>query len=81
MHRRNVDLPEPEGPMRQNTSPVCTSRSMPLRTSTGPNDLWTPSAFTMAVMPTTPFGRRTGSTAVLKRCNGVGGRVRLEPCA
>ena len=44
MHRRNVDLPDPDGPIRQNTSPRRTSRSMPLSTSTRPKDLWTPSA-------------------------------------
>lgn len=51
MHRRKVDLPEPEGPMRQNTSPGFTSRSMPLSTSTWPKDLWTPSALTIGTVP------------------------------
>src|SRR5438309_1023639 len=48
MQRRNVDLPEPDGPSRQNTSFGASSRSMPLSTSTCPNDLWTFSAFTIA---------------------------------
>ncbi|CAM5612673.1 hypothetical protein SCALM49S_09218 [Streptomyces californicus] len=50
MHRRKVDLPEPDGPMRQNTSRGATSRSMPLRMWAAPKDLWTPSAFTMGVV-------------------------------
>src|SRR5208337_166440 len=36
---RSVDLPQPEGPTSATNSPVCASRSMPLRTSTGPNRL------------------------------------------
>src|SRR5689334_16662069 len=42
--RSRVDLPEPEAPMRQTTSPSETSRSMPLRTSVPLKDLRTPSA-------------------------------------
>ena len=34
MQRRNVDLPEPDGPMTQATSPGCTVRSIPRSTST-----------------------------------------------
>ena len=33
MHRRSVDLPEPEAPIRQTTSCSATSRSMPPSTS------------------------------------------------
>ncbi len=34
--RSRVDLPEPEGPIRQTTSPGATSRLMPLSTSLEP---------------------------------------------
>ena len=34
--RSRVDLPEPEGPIRQTTSPVSTSRSIPRSTSRSP---------------------------------------------
>ncbi|CAM5236026.1 hypothetical protein SFUMM280S_00013 [Streptomyces fumanus] len=45
--------------MRQKTSPEFTWRSMPLRTSTVPKDLCTPSALTMGPRhAVTPFGRR-----------------------
>ncbi len=37
--RSSVDLPEPEGPITQTTSPVSTWKSMPLSTSWSPNDL------------------------------------------
>lgn len=47
MQRRNVDLPEPDGPIRQKTSRGATSRSMPLRMWAAPKDLWTPSALTI----------------------------------
>src|SRR5690606_13281307 len=42
MQRSSVDLPEPDGPMRQTTSPGSTVRSIPLRTSTSPYDLCRP---------------------------------------
>src|ERR1700749_1292055 len=48
MQRRNVDLPDPDGPSRHITSPRLTSRLMPLRTSRRPKRLWTPSALTMS---------------------------------
>ena len=51
MQRRNVDLPEPEGPSRQATSPGATSRSMPVSTSIGPNRLVTASARTIGGVP------------------------------
>src|SRR6516164_2754519 len=35
----NVDLPQPEGPTSAINSPVCASRSIPLRTSTEPKRL------------------------------------------
>src|SRR5258708_30886866 len=48
MQRRNVDLPDPDGPSRHITSPCSTSRLMPFRTSRRPKRLWTPSAFTIS---------------------------------
>ena len=39
--RRSVDLPEPDGPMMQITSPFITSSEMPFSTSTAPNVLCT----------------------------------------
>ena len=47
MQRRNVDLPEPDGPMTHITSPRWTVRSMPLSTSSRPKRLCTPSASTI----------------------------------
>ena len=47
MQRRKVDLPEPEGPRMQTTSPGCTSSSMPFSTSRRPKRLWTLSALTI----------------------------------
>src|SRR5688500_11379806 len=41
MHRRSVDLPEPEGPMMQTTSPLRTSIETPLSTTVAPNALQT----------------------------------------
>src|ERR1035441_4199004 len=67
MQRRKVLLPEPEGPMRQRTSPGLTTRSMPLRTSRRPKDLWTWVARTIgSLMGCQP------------RCVGHG-RSRLDP--
>src|SRR5260370_41279997 len=47
MQRRNVLLPEPDGPIMHMTSFGCTSRSMPRNTSRRPKLLFTASAFTM----------------------------------
>src|SRR5713101_6809914 len=49
MQRRNVLLPEPEGPIMHITSPGETSRSMPRSTSSRPKLLCTASALTMGV--------------------------------
>src|SRR5258708_3786351 len=43
MQRRSVDLPEPEGPITQTTSPLGISMSMPRSTSSLPKRLHTPS--------------------------------------
>src|SRR5580704_10961298 len=47
MQRRKVLFPEPDGPMRQRTSPRSTVRSMPRSTSSRPNVLRTCTALTM----------------------------------
>src|SRR3989442_10437246 len=47
MQRRNVLLPEPEGPIMHMTSRGATSRSMPRKTSSRPKFLWTASALTI----------------------------------
>src|SRR5690349_8648525 len=47
MQRRNVDLPDPEGPSRHMTSLRWTSSVMPFSTSSRPKRLWTASALTM----------------------------------
>ena len=41
MQRISVDLPEPEGPMMQITSPFMTSKETPFSTSRSPKDLRT----------------------------------------
>src|SRR5262245_9889876 len=54
MQRRNVDFPEPEGPMRQLTSHSRTSIDTPLMTSSRPKCLCTPSALTIASSTSAP---------------------------
>ena len=49
MQRRRVDLPPPEGPSSTKVCRGKTSKSMPFRTSSLPNDFHTCSAFTMGV--------------------------------
>ena len=41
MQRISVDLPEPDGPMMQITSPFMTSSETPFSTSRSPKDLCT----------------------------------------
>src|ERR1700740_492238 len=41
MQRRSVDLPQPEGPMRQTTWCSLTLRFVPFRTSSGPKNFTT----------------------------------------
>ena len=64
MQRRNVDLPEPDGPRRQTTSPRLDLEEMPLSTSSRPKLLWTASAVTMGRL-TRParLGEAAGMTA------------------
>src|SRR5436305_2384508 len=40
-HISSVDLPEPDAPMTDTTSPFATVIEMPFRTSSDPKDLWT----------------------------------------
>ena len=54
MQRRKVDLPEPDGPIRQTTSFGLTAIEIPLRTSRRPNHLWTASALTTGSPPVCP---------------------------
>ncbi len=55
MQRRNVDLPDPDGPRMHMTSPRCTCRSMPFSTSSGPKFLHTASALTIGTPSRTGF--------------------------
>ena len=45
--RISVDLPEPDGPMIQTTSPLRTSKLIPFSTSKVPKDLCTPAMRTI----------------------------------
>jgi hypothetical protein len=56
--RSSVDLPEPDGPMMQTTSPRSTLRSMFLRTSSGPNDFFNPVISTNVSLMRTPSSCR-----------------------
>ena len=47
MVRRNVVLPEPEGPRMTTTSPFLTLMSTPLSTWFEPNDFWMPLSSSM----------------------------------
>src|SRR5690242_11424572 len=49
MQRKNVDLPDPDGPMMHITSPCCTVRSMPFSTARRPKFLCTPMAWTIGM--------------------------------
>src|ERR1700682_990117 len=62
MQRRNVLLPEPEGPITHMTSFGWTSRSMPRSTSSRPKFLCTASALTMGMglMSLMPPGKQHG---------------------
>ena len=50
MQRRNVDLPDPDGPIRHSTCPRPTSSVMPLSTANAPKLLHTRSALTIGVV-------------------------------
>ncbi|BDZ64380.1 hypothetical protein GCM10025877_13180 [Agromyces mangrovi Wang et al. 2018] len=60
MRRMSVDLPQPDGPMRETNSPAATSRSMPWRACTTPdrvsNVLSTPVTRTAAVVVSVVVG-------------------------
>src|SRR5690349_2346866 len=68
--RRNVDLPEPDGPSMHITSPGWTSSVTPCSTSRRPKRLWTPSALTIGSLAmmreepaAQPLQRRGGQLA------------------
>ena len=46
----SVDLPQPDGPTSAMNSPVCASRSIPLRTSTEPKRLWSRETVSVAMI-------------------------------
>src|SRR5258708_90639 len=50
MMARSVDLPQPEGPTSAMNSPVCASRSIPLRTSTEPKRLVSRETVSVAIV-------------------------------
>ena len=75
MHRRKVDLPEPEGPSMHMTWPRLTSRSMPLRTSSRPNRLCTPSALTIGPL----IGHRFPPPIVSHRAHSDARSARVKP--
>jgi hypothetical protein len=66
MQRRSVLLPEPDGPMMQETVPVGTVRLTPFRTSSVPKDFRTARAKTIASAGT-PNRRRFSSFDVTSR--------------
>src|ERR1700686_1258395 len=69
MQRRNVLLPEPEGPIMHMTSLGWTSRSMPRSTSSRPKLLCTASALTMGIglMSLVPPGEQHGKLRLGRR--------------
>src|SRR5260221_13528998 len=50
MMARSVDLPQPEGPTSAMNSPLCASRSIPLRTSTEPKRLVSRETVSVAIV-------------------------------
>ena len=52
--RSSVVLPEPEGPISETTSPLCTVRSTPFSTSSVLNDLRIPVIFSISCMAAPP---------------------------
>src|SRR5471030_3267379 len=61
MHISRVDLPEPEPPMIDTTSPLFTLRLTPLMTSSSPNDLWTLSISIIFLPPCFQPGAQAGN--------------------
>ncbi len=81
MQRRNVDLPEPDGPSRHITSPGCTSSVMPFSTSRRPKRLCTASALTIGVAHR-PGGRmREQALRAAARAGPACARARAAPVA
>src|SRR5690606_24676378 len=61
MHISRVDLPEPEPPMIDTTSPLLTVRLTPLMTSSSPNDLCTLSISIIFLPPCFQSGAEAGN--------------------
>src|SRR5215211_2975297 len=81
MQRSRVDLPDPDGPMTQTTSPPSTRTSMPRRTSRRPKYLWrswtSMAASSVRVLTLSPGLARRG----LKAADHVAERHRDEQVA
>src|SRR5579863_113148 len=67
MQRKNVLLPEPDGPMMHSTSPWATSSVMPLSASNSPYDLRTPEARTIELMSVPSTVERSGGSLACGR--------------
>src|SRR5260370_42007317 len=81
MQRRNVLLPDPDGPITHITSFGWTSRSIPRSTSSRPKLLCTASALTIGLALTSarlPAEREQHAPEPLKRCRG---QLALRPTA
>ena len=68
-HRSSVDLPDPDGPMTQTTSPRSTLRSMPRRTSFLPNRLVSPWTTTAGPAPCVPVTRTLSVAGLEPPCD------------
>jgi hypothetical protein len=62
MQRSNVDLPEPDGPIKATAEPLGTSSDMPLRTCSGPKAFHTSRTSIMVLS----FGPGIGSIRLLQ---------------
>src|SRR5712691_10322644 len=79
MQRRNVLLPEPDGPIMHITSWGATSRSMPRSTSSRPKLLCTASALTIGTPPISVRPRQRHRRLEWRRRNTTGEEDLLEP--
>ena len=82
--RRNVDLPQPDGPMRAVTSPAGMARSTPSSTRLSPNQAWASRASRRAAPGGGPPASRTGGrpasgSACSSRRSGGSARRRSRP--
>ena len=69
--RSSVDLPQPEGPTNTTNSPSAMSRSMPLRTSSAPNDLRMPCSLIWPIGFPSYFSPVPAMPAVMNRCRNT----------